>query len=104
MAIEHDIQNQIRAALADDCILFRINVGKGMTYDGRHFDTGAPKGYSDLSGHRIGDGRAVYIEVKAPGGRVRPEQKNFIEQMRSTGAIAGICHSAEEALDLIHGL
>jgi hypothetical protein len=47
------------------------------------------------------DGRAVFIEVKKPGGRVSPEQKNFIKVMQSLGAIAGVCYSAEEAVRLV---
>ena len=72
-----------------------------MTYDGRHFNTGLPKGFSDLFGFRIPDGRAFFIEVKAPTGRVRPEQQNFIEQMRSNGALAGVARSVEEARKII---
>ena len=42
MTEEHRIQNEIRLALADTCVMFRINVGKGYTPDGRYFDTGVP--------------------------------------------------------------
>lgn len=98
---EHDIQNEIRAAVSPYCVIFRINVGKGYTKDGRYFDTGVPKGFSDLFGVRISDGKAVFIEIKTAKGRVRPEQKNFLEQMRKNGAVAGVCRSAEDALNLI---
>lgn len=64
MTPEHRIQNEIRLALADSCILFRMNVGTGYTHDGRYFSTGVPKGFSDLFGFRKSDGRAVFIEVK----------------------------------------
>ena len=87
--------------MSDKCVIFRINVGKGYTLDGRYFETGVPVGFSDLFGVRRSDGRAVFIEVKKPTGRVRPEQKNFIEQMRKNGAIAGICRSVEDAVKLI---
>lgn len=98
---EHDIMNEIRLALSEKCVIFRTNVVSGFTRDGRYISTGVPKGYSDLNGHRKSDGRAVYIEVKTDSGKVSESQKHFIEQMRSTGAIAGICHNAEEALELI---
>ena len=103
MTEEHRIQNEIRLALADTCVIFRINVGKGYTPDGRYFDTGVPKGFSDLFGVRIADGRAVFIEVKTPQGRPTDQQKNFLETMRKNGAIAGVCRSPEEAVQLVTG-
>ena len=104
MTEEHRIMNEIRIALSSaDCPCFRINVGCGFTPDGRHFETGVPAGFSDLFGFRNSDGRAFFIEVKTETGRVSPKQKHFIEAMRSYGAIAGICRSADEALLLIKG-
>lgn len=55
-------------------------------------------GESDIMGHRISDGRAIYIEVKLPGEHPRPDQQKFLDAMRNTGAIAGVAHSVEEAL------
>lgn len=98
---EHEIQNEIRAALAPFCVIFRTNVGTGYTKDGRYFSTGLPKGFSDLFGFRRCDGRAVFVEVKKPGGRISHEQKHFISSMRNLGAIADICYSAAEAVELI---
>lgn len=46
MTPEHSIQNSIRTGVSDIALLFRANVGSGITYDGRHFDTGLPKGFS----------------------------------------------------------
>lgn len=103
MTEEHKIQNEIRLALSDSCVIFRINVGVVKTPDGRYFDTGVPKGFSDLFGFRKSDGRAVFIEVKTAKGRASPYQLKFIEQMKKNGAIAGICRSADDALKLING-
>lgn len=103
MTEEHAIQNEIRLALYDSCVIFRANVGKGFTFDGRYFDTGLPKGFSDLFGFKKENGKAVFIEVKTKNGRASKEQKNFLEQMKRNGAIAGICRSAEDALKLIGG-
>lgn len=101
MTEEHIIQNNIRIALSNDCVIFRANVGKGFTKDGRYFDTGLPKGFSDLFGFRKSDGKAVFIEVKTSKGKPSKEQKNFINKMLSYGAIAGVCRSTEDALNLI---
>ena len=86
MTEEHIIQNKIRLALSESCIVFRVNVGSGVTYDGRHFDTGVPKGFSDLFGFRKSDGKAFFA---------------FLEQMRQNGAVSGICRSPEDALRLL---
>ncbi len=98
---EHDIQNTIRAALSEHAIVFRVNVGSGKTADGRYFTTGVPPGFPDLFGFRLSDNQIFFIEVKKPGGSVRPQQIKFINQMRSYGAIAGICYSVDDALKLI---
>ncbi|MEE3402550.1 MAG: VRR-NUC domain-containing protein [Acutalibacteraceae bacterium] len=101
MTEEHRIMNEIRIALSEiGCIVFRINVGKGRTFDGRYFDTGVPVGFSDLFGVRA-DGKAFFIEVKTPKGKPSQAQMNFLQAMKHNGALAGICRSAEEALILI---
>ena len=71
MTEEHSIQNAVRRVLSENgCVIFRINVGKGRTFDGRYFDTGVPVGFSDLFGVRQSDGKAIFIEVKTKTGRI----------------------------------
>lgn len=98
---EADVQNSIRMALVPHAILFRVNTGTVKTIDGRFFSSGTPPGYSDLSGVRKSDGRAVFIEVKNAKGRPSKEQLHFIKRMKEAGAIAGIARSAEDAIKLI---
>lgn len=98
---EHIIQNEIRLALSPYAVIFRGNVGSGLTYDGRHFSTGLPKGFPDLFGFRKSDGKIIFIEVKTPNGRVRTEQKDFLEIVRKFDVIAGVCRSPKEALRLL---
>jgi hypothetical protein len=98
---EHTIQNEIRVALTENgYTVFRANVGKVKTADGRWFDTGLPKGHPDLYGFRP-DGKVFYIEVKNAKGRVRPEQKQFIKTVKARGALAGIARSVEDALAIV---
>lgn len=52
-------------------------------------------------GHRVRDGRAIYIEVKLPGEWPREDQQKFLEAMAATGAIAGCAHSVREALQIV---
>ena len=101
MTEEHALMNSIQAVLSMYCTMFRVNVGKGFTKDGRYFSTGVPVGFSDLFGFRNKDGKAVFIEVKTKTGRVSLQQKRFLEAMQSAGAIAGVCRSTEDALLLI---
>ena len=114
MTEEHKIQNDIRIAVADECVLFRTNAGdfwQGDVVYSREFRQkvlinlrkieGLPQGYSDLSGVRISDGKAVFVEVKTPKGRASKKQNNFINRMRQCNAIAGVCRSAEDAVKLI---
>lgn len=103
MTEEHKIMNEIRVGIADECITFRANVGKGYTKDGRYFDTGLPVGFSDIFGVRKSDGKAVFIEVKTKSGRVSEKQKDFINAMRKNNALAGVCRSVEEAKNLLKG-
>lgn len=99
--MERDVQNLIRIGVSDIALIFRANVGQGFTMDGRKFSTGLPKGFSDLFGFRIPDGKAFFIEVKSPTGRIRPEQQNFIDRMRENGALAGIARCVEDARKII---
>ena len=98
---EHDIQSSIRLALSQHgfCV-FRANVGKVKMEDGRWFDTGLPKGFSDLFAVR--NGQVYFIECKDATGRVRPDQKKFLQTMRERyGCPAGIARSVEDALRIV---
>lgn len=98
---EHDIQSAIRAALSEHgfCV-FRTNVGKVRLSDGRWFDTGLPKGHSDLVAYK--DGKAYFLEVKTPTGNVRAEQESFLAVMRDKyNCAAGIVRSVDDALELV---
>lgn len=98
---ETKLQNQIIAALcANGCVARNHTVGQFYTKYGGIVNIGK-HGESDIFGHRIGDGRAIYIEVKLPGEHPREDQKKFLEAMRRTGAISGVAHSVEEALQII---
>lgn len=99
---EGDIQRSIMIALsAQGHAMFRANNGLFFTKDGRHIASGLPKGFSDLFGFRIGDCRAIFLEVKKPGGRVSPEQIAFLAAMQARGAIAGVVRSVADAEQLI---
>lgn len=100
---EIDVQNSIRLALNPYAVIFRGNVGKVRMADGRFFDTGLPKGFSDLFGYRKSDGKMIFIEVKNEKGKLRKDQEHFINVMKKYPVIVGVCRSADEAIKLVVG-
>ena len=110
---EHDIQDAIRIALSKYGLCFRTNAGEfwqgKKIFSAAHRQdvltdirrvAGLPKGFSDLVFFGE-DGRAGFIEVKAPGGRVRPEQVKFLTIMQEMGYPAGVAHSVDEAKEIL---
>lgn len=99
---EAAIQDSIRAALAQaGYIVFRTNVGKVKTADGRWFDSGLPTGFPDLVGFKPENGKVYFIEVKTPTGHRRKDQINFANFLRDKCAIYGVARSAEEAVTIV---
>ncbi|MUV40600.1 VRR-NUC domain-containing protein [Levilactobacillus brevis] len=100
---EQEIQNRIRVAVsAAGCTIFRANVGKVKTADGRWFDSGLPQGFPDLFGFRHSDGKIFFIECKNETGRPREDQTRFHEFLTSKHVIHGIARSPEDALKIIN--
>lgn len=96
------LQNKIIAALCQNgCVAFNHTVGQFYTKYGGTVNIGH-HGEADIRGHRRSDGRAFYIEVKLPGENPRPDQRKFLAAMTSSGAMAGVAHSVEEALEIVH--
>ena len=95
---EHSIQNAIRLRLSElGYCVFRANVGRFQTQDGRWFDTGLPRGFSDL--FAVKDGRVYFLEVKTETGRPSEEQLRFLAVMRDRyGCVAEIVRSVDDAV------
>ena len=101
MEKETILQNQIIVALCKNgCVARNHTVGQFYTKYGSIVNIGH-HGEADIWGHRISDGRAIYIEVKLPGEHPREDQKKFLQAMANTGAIAGVAHTVEEALEIV---
>jgi hypothetical protein len=111
MASEQTIQQQIRLALSRGRVrLFRNNTGTLRDQHGRPVTFGLAKGSADLIGwttrtitpDMVGQQVAVFtsIEVKAATGRLRPEQRQWLEAVQAAGGIAGIARSVEDAQGL----
>ena len=95
-ASEHSIQSQIQVELSKHhCTVFRANVGKVRTPDGRFFSTGLPSGYTDLSGFRWVDGKGhkamiVLDEINNPRFLFDGMQQTEIEASRITVLISAL--------------
>lgn len=100
---EHDIQNAIRLKLSElGYAVFRINSGKVKMADGRWFDTGVPKGFSDLIACK--GGRIYFLEVKNETGRASSDQLSFLTVMRDRyGCVAEIVRSVDDAVRVVEG-
>lgn len=111
---EHELQNQIRAALSEYGKVFRTNAGEfwqGKRVYSREFQSaviadprkvdGLPQGFSDLL--FLDNRGAAFIEVKTKTGRVSDRQKKFLEAMRNDGHRAGVARSVDDAIKIIKG-
>lgn len=95
-------QDSIRVSLAQaGYVVFRTNVGKVKTADGRWFDTGLPNGFPDLMGYKPNNGRIFFIEVKTAIGHRRRDQVDFANGLRNKNVIYGVARSAEEAVKIV---
>ena len=94
---ETDLMNKIRIDLSTlGFAVFRANVGKVRTPDGRWFDTGLPKGFSDL--FAIKGGKIYFLEVKVKPNKPTKEQLNFLDAMENIyGCRGAVVYSIEDA-------
>lgn len=82
----------------------RMNSGAHVVQGtaGRRFIRYGFKGCPDVLG-MLRDGRLMACEVKAPKGRLRPEQAAFLELVRAAGGLAFVardCRDVFAALDI----
>jgi hypothetical protein len=108
---ETTILQRIRLALGrvPGLRLFRNQVGALKDQSGRLVTFGLHRGSADLIGwhsieitpEHVGRRLAVFtsLEVKSPGGKVKPEQIVWQDQVRQAGGIAIIARSEAEAVE-----
>jgi len=95
-------QDAIRVKLAQaGYVVFRTNVGKVKTADGRWFDSGLPGGFPDLMGYKPENGKIFFIEVKTKTGRRRKDQVLFANGLKNKNVIYGVVRSDDEAVKIV---
>lgn len=88
------------------CFVYRQNAGQipiqSMDGKTRMIKVGR-KGIADIIGMRKRDGKFIAIEVKTPErrGNVTFYQKQFLEQVKEFGGIAGVAASVKDALKIV---
>ena len=109
---EQSIQQHIRLTCSTGAIrLFRNNTGTLKDANGRPVQFGLCKGSADLIGwttrtitpEMVGTQVAVFtsIEVKTPTGRLRPEQRQWLDAVQAAGGVAGVARSVADAQQLL---
>jgi len=54
------------------------------------------KGVPDIIGFRKSDGVFIGVEVKAGRDQLRPEQKQFLDELKAAGGLAFVAHSFDQ--------
>jgi hypothetical protein len=109
---EQQIQQHIRLTCSTGATrLFRNNTGTLRDQHGRPVSFGLCKGSADLIGwttrtitpEMVGQQVAVFtsIEVKAASGRLRPEQRQWLDAVQAAGGIGGVARSVDDAKALL---
>lgn len=110
---EAGIQQDIRLALGQcpAVRMFRNNVGAIKAPDGRVIRYGLTTGSADLIGWQtvmitqdhVGQqfARFVSVEVKAPKGRLSPEQETWRQAVLKAGGIAVVARSVDDVQFLV---
>lgn len=90
--------------------VFRNNVGKAKTSDGRYIVYGLHVGSGDLVGWQtvtitpdmVGQkfARFLSVEVKTPSGRIRHEQYVWQNNVNAAGGVAVIARSVDDVIPL----
>lgn len=95
--IQRAVTQWLDAALPDDAVFFAVPNGgaRHPAVAAKLKATGTRRGVPDLS--LVWKGRAIFIELKAKGGSLSPEQRAMHERLTLAGAVVlPIARSVEE--------
>jgi len=81
------IANERKTTIQHNIMLKKMGVRAGVS------DLFLPRGNEHFSG--------LWLEMKAPGGRITNSQVKFLKDMRDEGYETAVCYSSEEAIEFI---
>lgn len=90
----------LKALSAHSAVAWVERMNSGAVRIGKRFVRFGWKGCPDVLG-QLKDGRLLGVEVKAPKGKLRPEQTIFLERIRLAG---GVAFMARNCLDVMQEL
>lgn len=97
-ALQTQVVKFLRAALAGNSWFGSVPLGGGGASRGRTLKrTGAVAGTPDML--LVNDGRAIWIELKAPKGVVSDAQLYAHQQLRQAGSLVFVCRSLDEVIE-----
>jgi hypothetical protein len=110
------LQNKIRLAVSAQCpdtVLFRNHTGALRDpKTGQMVRFGLAPGSPDLVGWKsvvvtedmVGQRIAVFcgIEIKMPGGKLREDQRHFLDRLSGAGGVAAVARSVPDAVAILH--
>lgn len=98
---ENELQKQIIENLNNSnfCRVWRANAGKLRV--GRRTVQLLPKGFPDVFGVRLTDGKFIAIEIKKPDGKLSDKQIEFRDWAISNRFVYGVAHSVDEAIKIV---
>ncbi|PFG19853.1 VRR-NUC domain-containing protein [Serinibacter salmoneus] len=93
----------VAAAMSEDALqtqVLRIAAVLGWRAYHTHDSRRSQKGFPDLTLVHRASGRLVFRELKSAKGRLRPEQRDWLDDLRAAGVDAGVWRPA----DLVGGV
>lgn len=85
----------LKALTTHPAVAWCERMNSGAARIGKRFVRFGWKGCPDLLGQLM-DGRLIGVEVKAPKGKLRPEQAIFLERIRCAGGVAFVARDCRD--------
>ena len=103
MKLHKQVAQFLRWAVPADCVWYHVpNGGKrSKKVGGEMAAMGLKAGIPDLA--FVYQGRALFIELKAPAGRVSADQRQMFAKLERAGTHVEVCTTPEEVVAVLEG-